>query len=153
MLILGKRSLSHIVKWILDLVLLGGLVIFITLPFTLRWYMDVLYETSSENYHFLLVFLYTTGLACLLLVNELRKIFKNLNLRNPFVRSNVQSLKRIGLACFFIAAAYFVKIFFYNSVLTVIIAMVFIIGGLFAVVLAEVFEQAIAVKEENDLTI
>ena len=66
---------------------------------------------------------------------------------------NVKSLNRIGWSCFIIAAAYILKIFFYNSVLTVIITMVFIIAGLLSIVLAEVFRQAIAVKEENDLTI
>lgn len=151
--ILDKRGLSGLVKWILDLVLLGGLGILITLPYLLKWYMSVLYETSSENYNFLLGFLYVTGIICIFLVNEIRKIFKTLNRRNPFMLDNVKSLNRIGISSFLIAAAYVLKIFLYNSVLTVIIAMIFIIAGLFSVVLAEVFRQAIAVKEENDLTI
>lgn len=151
--ILDKRGLSGLVKWILDLTFLGGLGILITLPYLLKWYMSVLYDISSENYYFLLGFLYVTGIICLFLVNEIRKIFKTLNRRNPFMPDNVNSLNRIGLASFLIAAAYILKIFLYNSVLTVIIAMVFIIAGLFSIVLAEVFRQAIAVKEENDLTI
>ena len=151
--ILDKRGLSGLVKWILDLVLIGGLGILITLPYLLKWYMSVLYETSSENYNFLLGFLYVTGIICIFLVNEIRKIFKTLNRRNPFMLDNVKSLNRIGISSFLIAAAYILKIFLYNSVLTVIIAMIFIIAGLFSVVLAEVFRQAIVVKEENDLTI
>jgi len=151
--ILGEKGLSSLVKRLLDLVFLGGLGILITLPYVLRWYMNALSLTSSENYNFLLGFLYITGVVCLVLVNEIRKIFKTLNRRNPFMLDNVKSLNRVGVACFIIAAAYLVKIFFYNSVLTAIITMVFIIAGLFSVVLAEVFRQAIEVKEENDLTI
>ena len=151
--ILGEKGLSSLVKRLLDLVFLGGLGILITLPYVLRWYMNALSLTSSENYNFLLGFLYITGVVCLGLVNEIRKIFKTLNRRNPFMLDNVKSLNRVGVACFIIAAAYLVKIFFYNSVLTAIITMVFIIAGLFSVVLAEVFRQAIEVKEENDLTI
>lgn len=151
--ILGEKGLSGLVKRLLDLVFLGGLGILITLPYVLRWYMNALSLTSSENYNFLLGFLYITGVVCLVLVNEIRKIFKTLNRRNPFMLDNVKSLNRVGVACFIIAAAYLVKIFFYNSVLTAIITMVFIIAGLFSVVLAEVFRQAIEVKEENDLTI
>lgn len=153
MVILDGRGLSGLVKRILDFVFLGGLGILITLPFVLKWYMNTLFRTSSENYYFLLGFLYLTGIVCLGLVNEIRKIFKTLNRRNPFMMDNVKSLNRIGWSCFVIAVAYILKIFLYNSVLTVIITMVFIIAGLFAVVLAEVFRQAIEVKEENDLTI
>lgn len=153
MLILGEKGLSGIVKRILDLVFLGGLGIIITLPYTLKWYMNAIYRTNNENYYFLLAFLYISGIVCLGLVNEIRKIFKTLNRRNPFIMENVKSLNRSGVACFIISAAYIVKIFFYNSVLTAIITMVFIICGLFSVVLAEVFRQAIEVKEENDLTI
>ncbi|WP_088187064.1 DUF2975 domain-containing protein [Desulfosporosinus sp. FKA] len=153
MVILDKNGLSGFTKRILDFIFLGGLGIFITLPYALRWYMNAIYRTSTENYYFLLGFLYITGLVCLGLVNEMRKIFKTLNRRNPFMMDNVKSLNRVGGSCFIIAAAYLVKIFFYNSVLTAIITMVFIIAGLFAVVLAEVFRQAIAVKEENDLTV
>ncbi|KLU67383.1 MULTISPECIES: DUF2975 domain-containing protein [Desulfosporosinus] len=153
MVILDKNGLSGFTKRILDFIFLGGLGIFVTLPYALRWYMNAIYRTSTENYYFLLGFLYITGLVCLGLVNEMRKIFKTLNRRNPFMMDNVKSLNRVGGSCFIIAAAYLIKIFFYNSVLTAIITMVFIIAGLFAVVLAEVFRQAIAVKEENDLTV
>lgn len=153
MVILGERGLSGIVKRILDFIFLGGLGIYIALPVALKWYMNTIYRTNTENYYFLLGFLYLTGIVCLGLVYEIRKIFKTLNRKNPFMMDNVKSLNRVGWACFIIAAAYIIKIFCYNSVLTAIIAMVFIIAGLFAVVLAEVFRQAIAVKEENDLTV
>lgn len=153
MVIIGKKGLSGIVKRLLDLIFLGGIGIFISLPWSLPWYMKTIYRDSNENYYFLLGFLYISGFVCLVLVNEVRKIFKTLNRRNPFMMDNVKSLHRIAVACFIIAAAYIVKIFFYNSVLTMIITMVFIIAGLFSIVLAEVFRQAVEVKEENDLTI
>ncbi len=153
MFILGEKGLSSIVKWILDLIFLGGLAICATLPFTLKWHISTVYQPPNENYYFLLGFLYIGGIFCLVLVYEMRKIFKTLNRKNPFMMDNVKSLNRIGRACFIIAAAYLVKIIFYNSFLTVIVTMVFIIAGLFAVVLAEVFRQAVIVKEENDLTI
>ncbi len=153
MFILGEKGLSGIVKRILDFIFIGGLGIYVALPFVLKWYMNNIYRTSSENFYFLLGFLYITGIVCLGLLNEIRKIFKTLNRRNPFMMDNVKSLNRIGGSCFVISVAYIIKIFFYNSVLTAIITMVFIIAGFFAVVLAEVFRQAVVVKEENDLTI
>ena len=153
MAILGERGLSGIVKRFLDLVFIGGIGIYLGLPVILRWYFDLIYRISSENYHFLLGFLYITGIFCLVIMHELRKVFKTLNRRNPFMMDNVKSLKRIAISSFSISAAYVVKMIFYNSFLTVIIAMVFIIAGLFSIIFSELFRQAVQVKEENDLTI
>lgn len=153
MLIIGKNGLSGIVKKMLDLIFIGGAGILISLPYSLKWYMTFIDRDNNENYRFLLGFLYVTGIVCLVLVNEIRKIFKSLDKVTPFMMDNVKSLNRIAACGFIIAAAYIVKIFFYNSVLTAVLAMAFIIGGLFAVVLAEVFRQAVEAKEENDLTI
>ena len=66
---------------------------------------------------------------------------------------NVKSLTHIAISSFIVAVLYIVKILFFNSFLTIILAMVFVIAGLFTIILAEVFQQAVNVKEENDLTI
>jgi hypothetical protein len=153
MAILGERGLSGIVKRLLDLVFLGGIGLYLGLPFVLSWYFDVVYRISSENYYFLLGFLYITGLFCLVIMYELRKIFKTLNRKNPFMMDNVKSLNRMAISAFIISALYIIKIIFFNSFLTVIITMIFIMAGLFTIIFAEVFRQAIVVKEENDLTI
>jgi len=151
--VLGEKGLIRIAKYLLDLVFLGGLLIFVGLPMVLGWYIDILKRTGNENYWFLLGFLYITGLVCLIMVNEMRKIFKNLNRNNPFIIENVKGLNRIAVGSFLLAASYIVKIFCYNSFLTIIISMIFIILGLFMYILAQVFYQAVMVKEENDLTI
>ena len=85
--------------------------------------------------------------------SEIRNLLKNLNKKNPFIIDNVISLNRIAISCLLIAACYVIKIIFYNSFLTIIVTMVFIITGFFSIILAEVFRQAVIVKEENDLTI
>ena len=153
MKILDERGLSGIVKRFLDLILLGGIAIVLALPVLLNWYMDFLQGYISEKYWFLLPFLYITGALAILIVNELRRIFKTLNRRDPFRRDNVKSFERLSACCFAIAFFYCVKIFVFNSFLTIILFMVFIIGGFFLLILAEIFRQAVAVKEENDLTI
>ena len=89
----------------------------------------------------------------MIIVHEIRKLLKNLNKRNPFIINNVKSLNRIAVASLIIAACYIMKIIFYNSFLTIIVMMVFIIAGFFSIILAEVFRQAILVKEKNEMTI
>lgn len=161
MKILSDHGLSGCVKILLDLAFFGGLLIYITLPFCLKDYLNLIsldrnksyYSSGNENYYFLLVLLYITGFFCLVLVFEMIKIFKTINNRNPFQMNNSRSLRKISACSFAIAAAYIVKIFIYNSFLTIIIAMVFILAGLFTIILAELFKQAVIYKEENDLTI
>lgn len=153
MKILDEKGLSGIVKRFLDLIFFGGIAILLTLPYLLNWYMDYLRGYISERYWFLLPFLYITGFLALIIVNELRKIFNTLNRRDPFHTDNVKSFKRLSICCFTIAFLYGVKILVFNSFLTIILFMVFIIGGFFLLILAEVFRQAVMVKEENDLTI
>lgn len=151
--ILGEKGLSGMVKYMLDVVFTGGILIFISLPITLKWYFNAIYRINNEVYWFLLGFLYITGLFSLVIVYEMRRIFLTLNRKDPFMMDNVTSLKRMALSSFIIAACYVVKIFLFNSFLTIILAMVFTIAGLFTVILAEVFRQAVVVKQENDLTI
>jgi len=153
MMILDQRGFSGIVKHILDLIYIGGIGILLSLPVSLKWYLGLMYTTTSENYYFLLGFLFITGIFALVVVNEIRKLLMNLNKRNPFIMENVKSLNHIALACLIIAACYVIKIIFYNSFLTIIVTMVFIIAGCFSIILAEVFRQAIIFKEENELTI
>ena len=153
MIILDQRGFSGLVKHILDLIFVGGIGILLSLPIALKWYLGFMYTRTSENYYFLLGFLFITGILALAVVNEIRKLLKNINKRNPFIRDNVKSLNRIAVSCLVIAACYVIKIIFYNSFLTIIITMVFIITGFFSIILAEVFQQAVIVKEENDLTI
>jgi len=153
MQVLGEKGLSGMVKLLLDGVFIGGLAIFATLPWCLNIAFDLIKSANDENFYFLLGFFYFSGVFALSLVHEIRKIFKNLNKRNPFIMDNVKSLKRMAFASFIIAGAYGVKIIFYPSILTIIMAMVFVILGLFLIILAEVFHQAVIVKEENDLTI
>jgi len=151
--IIGKNGLSGYVNIFLNLVFFGGIGIYISLPFSLNWYLDYLNVSADGVYYFLLGFLYVTGLFCLAIVYELKKIFKTLNRMNPFMMDNVKSLKNMAICAFLISASYIVKIFVFNTFLTMIIAMIFIIAGLFSLILSEVFMQAVKFKEENDLTI
>lgn len=153
MTILDEKGLSGILKKFLDLVFVGGAVIYVFLPLIIKWYIYILKQNNRESYYFILIFLYVTGLFALCICYEMRKIFKTLNRHNPFMMDNVTSLKRVSVFSFIISGCYVIKIICYNSILTMVITMLFIMLGLFLLVLSEVFKQAVEVKEENDLTI
>ncbi len=153
MKILDEKGLTGILRHLLELIMLGGAVIIAFLPVLLQSYLGALYMGTDEKYWFLLPFLYITGLLALIILYNLRRILKTLGRKNPFMADNVKSLQHIAFSSFIIAGLYSVKVIFFNSFLTIIMAMAFVIAGLFTIILAEVFHQAVKVKEENDLTI
>lgn len=151
---LGEKSLSSIVKLLLDLIYIGGILILLSLPYLLNWFLTLNgYYVSTKIYYFLFVLLIVTGILALVIVNEIRKIFNTLKRKDPFKMDNVISLKRMGISAFLISFFYIFKIIFFNSFMTVIIVMVFIIAGFFSIILAEVFSQAVTYKNDHDLTI
>lgn len=153
MKILDEKGLTGILRRLLELIMLGGAAIIAFLPVLLKRYLGSLYMGTEEKYWFLLPFLYITGFLALITLYNIRRILKTLGRRNPFMEDNVKSFQHMAISSFAIAILYIVKILFFNSFLTIILAMVFVIAGLFSIVLAEVFHQAVKVKEENDLTI
>lgn len=151
--IVSEKGVSGAVKILLDIILAVGVVCVISLPVSLKWGFESTTWTAGENYWFLLVFLFGTGVLGIGMVFELRQIFRRINDHNPFQRPNAVSFKRIAIQALGISAAYIIKIIFYISFLTIIVAIAFMVFGLAGLVFSEIFRQAVEVKEENDLTI
>jgi hypothetical protein len=93
------------------------------------------------------------GVFAIIILWELRNIFKTVISTDPFVRENVGSLKRMGICSFVIAAAMLSRLIFVITPAALVLVAVFTIAGLFSLVLSQVFDQAVTYKQENDLTI
>jgi len=152
MKVMGDKSLSSLIKLGLQIIFVLGLLIIILLPWCLRGYLE-LFHRNTGLVKPMLGILYPSGILALYIVYKFISMFKTLKKNNPFVAENVKNLKHISFSCFAIAIIYFIAIFIFESVFTAIIFMIFTIAFLGAYILAEVFNQAIEYKEENDLTI
>lgn len=73
--------------------------------------------------------------------------------RDPFVQENVTALKRMGFIALLIALAGLSTLLLHPVPLAVIAALPVAMCGLFSIVLSRVFAQAVAYKQENDLTV
>ena len=93
------------------------------------------------------------GIAAVVILRELRRIFRTVIDKNCFVRENVESLNKMWKWSFFIVLLCIVRTIVYATMAMVVVIFVFIIAGLFSKVLAYVFEEAVGYKEENDYTI
>ncbi len=147
-----KLLLTRWVKYLLDFMFYGGIVVTASLPFSIKW-IGKYYEPVMEHYEETVIIYFVLGIAAVVLIHELRKIFRTVLNEDCFVMENVVSLRKMGNWSFFIALMSVVRSIVYMTVAMLVIILVFVIAGLFSKVLALVFEEAVRYKEENDLTI
>jgi hypothetical protein len=86
-----------------------------------------------------------TLLICLL------RLLNNIGSDKVFISQNVRFLRLISWSCFAIAFIYGIFGFYYLISILIAIAAAFI--GIIIRVIKNIFEQAIEIKSENDLTI
>lgn len=148
-----KLNITRFTKAVLDIMFVLGILITATLPFLLKTYGKYV-EPGIEKYIWQnSVVLGLCGIFSLMIVWELRKMFKTVIADDCFVRNNVTSLKKMSIYSVGIVFFMVVKCLFNIPLATMAIMMVFIIAGLFSRVLAQVFDKAVTYKLENDLTI
>lgn len=147
-----KQSLTKGTKYLLDFMFYAGILVTVSLPWSVKWVGKYL-ERIEENYEATVIIYFVLGIAALVLIQELRRIFQTVLAGDCFVTQNVRSLQKMGNWSFFIALMSVVRSIVYLTMAMAVVILVFVIAGLFSKVLAMVFEEAVRFKEENDLTI
>ena len=138
------------------LVLMAVAVIsLVILPWIVSDYVAYVYFYTGSSFvkTYFLIVLYASGLLSIIVLYELRMIFRSCVNEDPFVIRNVTSLKRIGMVASLIGLIFVTKAVLFLTYLTMIVIFVFALAALFCFVLADVFEEAVKHKAEIDLTI
>lgn len=152
MITVMKDKLTLFTKYLLDFMFYMGIVVIVTLPLTIKLYGH--YNTYfAENYYSLCVIFFLSGIFAVLILRELRKMFRSVLNDDCFIRENVICLERMSIYSFFIAVITACRLFLYLTPAVLVVILVFVIAGLFSKVLARVFDKAVTYKLENDLTI
>jgi len=147
-----QDNLAKITKFMLDVMFYGGIVTCITLPLLIAAIAP--YYDKFELFYWQAVILYfTDGILAVMLINELRKIFRTVLDDDCFLVKNVDSLRKMGNYSFAIMAVSAVRLLFYITPAIMVVIMVFLVAGFFSKVLSQVFDKAVTYKLENDLTI
>lgn len=146
------NRLVRFTKWLLDIMFYVGVILTVLIPVLFRLFGRYM-EVFQKYYVIQCVVYMGSGLMCLKIVHELRKMFGTVLNEDAFVEANSRSLKIMGKCSFVISALSVVRLPFAPSPATVVVLIVFAIAGLFSIVLCQVFEKAIQYKLENDLTI
>ncbi len=149
---MSKSPLVRVTKLILDFMFYTGVVICATVPLLFKQ-AGKYFSIFREFYVPFSIIFFIAGVFALVIVWELRTIFKTVIREDPFVRENVRSLKRMGVSSFCIAVMMLARLLFVITPAALVLVAVFAIAGLFSFVLSQVFDQAVTYKQENDLTI
>jgi len=139
--------LSRIMTLLFLLILAGGCL---GLPWLLRWYAGYAGK-SVLALRPVMLSLWACAIPAFAALVYLAKMLRNIARDRVFVHENVRSLRVISWCCFLVAVVFFCFCFFY--VLGLILSILAAFMGLILRVVKNVFEQAIAIKEENDLTV
>lgn len=162
MKVLGKKSLSTVIKiflWILLaicllVVIMGGIVVI----------SDFSFFNSSSTLRSLII-LYLSSIPAAVLISQFIGIFKSLENNEVFDKKNLKRLRTSYISSIIMGIMYLINsimLFFSPEdenwiiiymLLTYIITLVFLIFGVGLIVLSEIYKRAIKYKEENDLTI
>ncbi len=147
-----KDKLTVFTKYLLDLMFYAGIIVTATLPVSIKIYGR--FNTYfAENYYSLCLLFFLSGIFAVLILQQLRNMFRSVLNDDCFIRENVKSLYKMSIYSFFIAVITACRLFLYPTPAVFIVILVFVIAGLFSRVLAGVFDKAVTYKLENDLTI
>jgi len=147
-----NNKLIRMTKLLLDFIFFLGILVTVLLFFIIKFYGR--YNTYfKENVISLTILFTVSGVFAVLVIFELRKMFKTVIADDCFITENVTSLRRMGTYSFLIALITALRLIMYITPGIIVVVLVFLIAGLFSKVLSQVFDKAITYKLENDLTI
>lgn len=148
----------NIIGKLLKIILIIGLVVavpcIISSPFLLEHTRNVIYS---------MFIIYPNSLLMIAITWQFIKLFHSLEKNTPFDYENVRTLKIGGILSLVMSVLWIIDLLFMifvigNTYINYIIVLVFLAVLFFGVaialfILSELFRQATAYKEENDLTI
>ena len=150
---MDQKRIIIFTKYLLNFMFYSGILVAVSLPYTLKLAGNYYSSDFAEHYISMLVIFFLSGVCGLLIVWRLKKMITTVLVRICFVDSITISLKVMGKSAFVIAVLFIIKVFILPTPATFIIILTFFIAGLFSHVLSMVFSEAVRYKEENDLTI
>ena len=123
-----------------------------------------MFALAGEDFYWpvLTLFLLSCGTCTAVILWQGKRVLDTILKGDPFVLDNAKSLKRAAVCCFVISGAALVRVIwglaYYQSIAPLLtynalFVPIFLMGGLWFMVMSALFRQAAELKAENDLTI
>jgi len=152
----SKLNIPKVLLRILEALLILSPLLMIAMPFFFGFISQevVVSEISRVNSKLItLIFIEVCGVICWFALLFLQKLLSTVIKSTPFVYKNVRYLKYISYLFAAAGLILIVKSIIDFSILTPVVAVLALLASMFCQTLAAVFDKAIQIKEENDLTI
>jgi hypothetical protein len=111
------------------------------------------YSPGGMIYPLMLAFFILCGLLCLGVLVAALRILMQIRRDMPFCVRNAVSMRNAAYCAFGLFAVFMAKMFFSWSILTLVCGGIFLLFGLFVLVMSQLVRVAARIKEENELTI
>lgn len=152
--LVGKHGLSGVLEIAMWVLMVLAVAILLFLP----RFVDTFMMPFNSNPDFwrprYLVTLSVSGIMALLVLWQARGILHNVNTGTIFSMHTVRLMKGLGIEFLIMSVFYFATLFFGMTKFSIVLlGVVFLIAGLIVLVFSELFKQATAYKQENDMTI
>lgn len=109
--------------------------------------------SAGMIYPLMLSFFILCGILCLGILAAAFRILMRIRHDMPFCVQNAVSMRNAALCAFGLFAVFMAKMFFSWSILTLVCGGIFLLFGLFVMVISQLVRVAARIKEENELTI
>ena len=151
MKLIGKNGLSRWIELYTTVLLCLIPVLVVTLPFTITWITER--PPGDPFYARYLVILSYSGVMAELIFWQARRILSNINHNRVFSADTVRRMRIMAVECLVLATAYLATMFWMSKFFMAVLFVVFVLAAGVLLVFSELFRQANAYKEENDMTI
>ena len=152
----SEWNIPLILKRMIECLLIPGALLVLAMPFIWMFGPQTVkdfFAGHTLDQWVTFVFLQLSSILCWLILLFLWRLLSVVIISSPFVYKNVLYLKYISYLCALAALVLLVKTFVDFSAMTPVVAVLAILSSLFCQTLAAVFDKAIRLKNENDLTI
>ncbi len=151
--IVGQRGLSRIIEYCLVALLAIIPLLLVSLPWSITLFTDRTPDDPDGFYQRYFVILSVSAVLVELIIWQGRGVLRNVNNGRVFSDDTVRRLKVMAVECMVMAVFYFATMFWMSKFFMAVLFVCFVLIGCSLLVFAELFRQATAYKEENDMTI
>ncbi len=145
-----KNRSASLTLWANRLLMVTVVALAFAMPALLRWYNSIRILDDGQNLALLIAFYLCVPIALFALYN-LEKLLGNILAGEVFIRANVRIIRRVCLCCLLVSLICLPAAFRYQPLIFFCIVMAFLCPVVNVV--RYVFDAAVSIREENDLTI
>lgn len=145
-----KNISPRVVLWVNRMIFCVLVALLPAMPFVLFWYSHIRVLTAAEYLAILIAF-YICAVITAVALWKIEQLLRNILRDEVFIRKNVRHIRCIQWCCALVSLVCLPACFFYLPLIFMVVIMAFL--SLVISVVVKTMEAAVAIREENDLTI